>query len=31
VNNGNTFLPGTWYAVHDDIFDMGNWRKLGEW
>ena len=29
-NNGNTFLPGEWYSVHDDIFDMDNWEKLGE-
>ena len=29
-NNGNTFLPGVWYSVHDDIFDMDNWEILGE-
>lgn len=28
-NNGNTFLPGTWYSVHDDIFNAENWRLLG--
>lgn len=29
-NNGNTFLPGIWYSVHDDIFDMDNWEILDE-
>ena len=29
VNNGNTFLPGKWYSVHDDIFDMDNWEYIG--
>lgn len=28
VNNGTTFLPGTWMSVHDDIFDMNNWKEL---
>ena len=28
-NNGTTFLPGTWYAVHDDIFDAENWTLAG--
>lgn len=31
VNNGNTFLPGNWYSVHDNIFDMSNWEFLGEY
>lgn len=31
-NNGNTFLPGSWYALKNhNIFDMGNWSKLGEY
>jgi len=30
-NNGNTFLPGSWYALKNhDIFTMDNWSKLGE-
>ena len=29
VNNGNTFLPGKWYSVHEDIFDMDNWEYIG--
>lgn len=29
-NNGNTFLPGIWYSVHDNIFSPGNWENLGE-
>ena len=27
-NNGNTFLPGTWYAVRENIFDASNWRRI---
>ncbi len=30
VNNGTTFLPGKWLTVHDNIFDMNNWRLLDE-
>ena len=30
-NQGKTFLPAVWYAVRDDIFDLNNWNKLGEW
>ncbi len=30
-NNGNTFLPGNWFAVHDDITVNDNWRFLGEY
>ena len=31
-NNGNTFLPGSWYAlVGHDIFDLSSWKKLGEY
>ena len=30
VNNGNTFLPATWYAVHGtNIFDHNNWENIG--
>jgi len=28
VNNGNTFLPGDWYSVHDDIWQKSNWKKI---
>ena len=32
ANNGNTFLPGTWYGLkNQNIFDMNNWRKLGDY
>lgn len=32
VNNGNTFLPGTWYSLkNQNIFDMNNWEKIGEY
>ena len=27
-NNGNTFLPGEWYSVSDNILDKNNWEKL---
>ena len=27
-NHGNTFLPGRWYAVHGDIHDADNWRRI---
>ena len=31
-NDGNTFLPGSWYAlVGHDIFDLSGWKKLGEY
>lgn len=30
-NNGNTFLPGYWYTVRDNIFDVNNWKYEGEW
>ena len=29
TNNGNTFMPSEWYAVHDNIFDKNNWTKAG--
>jgi len=29
-NNGNTFLPSTWFAVKDNIWDMDNWRYIDE-
>lgn len=25
-NNGNTFLAADWYSVHDNIWDMNNWK-----
>ena len=27
LNGGNTFQPGQWYTVHDDIFNIDNWTK----
>lgn len=27
-NNGNVYLPGTWFSVHDDRRDMNNWTVL---
>lgn len=29
-NYGNTFFPSKWYAVHDDMRDVSNWRLLSE-
>ena len=29
-NNGNTYLPGDWYTVHDNIFDLNNWSLYAE-
>lgn len=31
INNGNTFLPGTWYSVREDVTDLKNWTELGKW
>lgn len=28
VNNGTTFLPGFWFAVHTDMRVMDNWREV---
>ena len=30
VNNGNTFLPGPWYRVQDNVFDTASWVFAGE-
>jgi len=30
-NHGNTFLPGHWFSVHDNIFDRNNWEYLGHY
>ena len=30
-NHGNTFQPGEWFYVHDDIFNPENWTYRGEW
>lgn len=30
INNGNRFLPGKWYSVHDDIRDPSNWKVVAE-
>ena len=30
VNNGNVFLPGQWFAVSDNIWDLNNWRFIEE-
>ena len=29
-NSGTTFTPSKWYAVHDDIWERGNWTLLNE-
>ena len=29
VNNGEAFKPAQWYSVHDDIFDLNNWKNEG--
>ena len=26
-NNGNQYIEGDWYTVHDNIFDLNNWKK----
>lgn len=28
INNGNTFLPGSWYSVKDDSRNINNWTLL---
>ena len=28
-NNGNTFKPGQWYSVKENIWKKGNWKYLG--
>jgi hypothetical protein len=28
-SHGNTFPDGTWYSVHDDIYDPDNWEVEG--
>ena len=30
-NNGEAFHPGMWYTVSGDIYDIGNWKYLGEY
>lgn len=30
INNGNVFLPGQWFAVSEDIWNLENWRLLDE-
>ena len=30
INNGNKFLPGKWYSVHDDMRDPSNWKVVAE-
>ena len=30
VNNGNQFLSGRWYSVHDSIWDPDNWALVSE-
>ena len=31
LNNGNTYEAGSWYSVHDNIFDKNNWEYLGDY
>ena len=28
-NNGNTFKPGNWYTVKDNIWKKENWKYIG--
>lgn len=30
TNNGNTYHPAKWYAVHDDMRNPDNWRLVAE-
>lgn len=30
TNNGNTYHPAKWYAVHDDMRDEANWEMVSE-
>ncbi len=30
-NNGNTFLPGDWYSVKNNVYDLKNWKYLGHY
>lgn len=27
-NSGTKFLPGEWFSVHDNIFDISNWKRV---
>ncbi len=29
-NNGNTYLPGKWYSVHDDMRNRDNWEIVSD-
>ena len=29
-HNKNTYIPGTWYAVHNDMRDKRNWKIIKE-
>jgi hypothetical protein len=29
-HNKNTYIPGTWYAVHNDMRDKKNWEIVKE-
>ncbi|SCW71408.1 hypothetical protein SAMN02910456_02741, partial [Ruminococcaceae bacterium YRB3002] len=31
LNQGNVFNEGSWYSVHDNIFDKNNWEYMGEY
>lgn len=31
TNNGNKFMPGDWYSVEENIYDMDNWKYLGNY
>ena len=28
-NNGNTFLPGEWFTVQNNIYEKNNWKHIG--
>ena len=31
VNNGNKFMPGSWFIMSGDPHDPANWKYQGEW
>ena len=30
-NHGNTFVPGKWFTVHDNPYNIENWNYIGEY
>lgn len=31
INCGNTFLPGDWFSVKDNVYDLKNWKYIGHY